>query len=91
VWRSCRQRAVDIDHDDDHHHHEHDDEHHEHDDDNDGAGNHDDDVTGGAMTFHLALIGAGFVSFILAAANAPIPRVNLVALGLACVTLAQLL
>jgi hypothetical protein len=33
----------------------------------------------------------GFLSFVLAAANAPIPRVNLVALGLAFVTLAQLL
>ena len=33
----------------------------------------------------------GFVSFVLAAANAPIPRVNLVGLGLAFVTLAALL
>ena len=43
------------------------------------------------MNAHLVLVGAGFLSFVLAAAEAPIPRVNLVALGLAFVTLAQLL
>ncbi|HKF98950.1 MAG TPA: hypothetical protein VKB20_11870 [Steroidobacteraceae bacterium] len=43
------------------------------------------------MNLHLGLLGAGFLSFVLAAAGAPIPRVNLVALGLALVTLAQLL
>jgi len=85
VWRGGRQRAVNVDHDDDHHH----DKHEHHDDEHHDGGN-DNDVTGGAMTFHLALIGGGFVSFVLAAANAPIPRVNLVALGLALVTLAQL-
>jgi len=42
------------------------------------------------MSLHLGLVGAGFLSFVLAAAQAPIPRVNLVALGLALVTLAQL-
>jgi len=87
VWRGGGQRAVDVDHDDDDNHHEH--HHHEHHDDHHDGG-HDDDVTGGSMGIHLALIGGGFVSFVLAAANAPIPRVNLVALGLAFVTLAQL-
>jgi len=43
------------------------------------------------MTLHVALEGLGFLSFVLAAAQAPLPRVNLVALGLAFVTLAQLL
>jgi len=43
------------------------------------------------MTLHTGLVGLGFLSFVLSAANAPIPRVNLVALGLALVTLAQLL
>lgn len=43
------------------------------------------------MNLHTALIGTGFLAFVLAAANAPIPRVNLVALGLALVTLGQLL
>ena|SRR5215469_1631982 len=98
MWRGVRKRADDSDHDDKHNHHEHhDDDHHdEHDHDVDHHNDHhdgghdDDNVTGGAMTFHLALIGGGFVSFVLAAANAPIPRVNLVALGLALVTLAQL-
>jgi len=33
----------------------------------------------------------GFLCFVLAAANAPIPRVNLVGLGLAFVTLARFL
>jgi len=42
------------------------------------------------MNHDLVLVGAGFLSFCLAAAQAPIPRVNLVALGLALVTLAQL-
>jgi len=41
---------------------------------------------------HGALLDlCGFLSFVLAAANAPIPRVNLVALGLAFVTLARFL
>jgi len=44
-----------------------------------------------AATPHGILILCGFLSFVLAAANAPIPRVNLVGLGLAFVTLAQLL
>jgi hypothetical protein len=42
------------------------------------------------VSIHVGLVGAGFFSFVLAAANVPAPRVNLVALGLALVTLAQL-
>lgn len=43
------------------------------------------------MSLHTGLMGIGFLAFVLAAAEAPIPRVNLVALGLALVTLGQLL
>jgi len=43
------------------------------------------------MTHNGILVLCGFLSFVLAAANAPIPRVNLIGLGLAFVTLAQLL
>jgi len=43
------------------------------------------------MHAQTVLIFVGFLSFVLAAAEAPIPRVNLVAVGLAFVTLAQLL
>lgn len=42
------------------------------------------------MDHDTILVGAGFLSFVLAAAGAPIPRVNLIGLGLALVTLAQL-
>lgn len=44
-----------------------------------------------AVTPGSILTLCGFLSFVLAAAQAPIPRVNLVGLGLAFVTLAQLL
>jgi hypothetical protein len=44
-----------------------------------------------ALTHDSVLVLGGFLAFVLAAAGAPIPRVNLVALGLALVTLAQLL
>jgi len=43
------------------------------------------------LTHDSILVLCGFLSFVLAAAGAPIPRVNLTALGLAFVTLAQLL
>jgi hypothetical protein len=42
------------------------------------------------LTLDTMLVGLGFVSFVLATAGAAVPRVNLVALGLALVTLAQL-
>jgi len=41
------------------------------------------------MSLHEGLLGVGFLAFVLSAANAPIPRVNLIALGLALVTLAE--
>lgn len=43
------------------------------------------------VTHDAVLELCGFISFVLAAAGAPIPRVNLVGLGLAFVTLATLL
>jgi len=43
------------------------------------------------VTHGAILTLCGFLCFVLAAAQAPIPRVNLVGLGLALVTLAQLL
>jgi hypothetical protein len=38
--------------------------------------------------FATALLIAAFVLFLLAAVGAPVPKVNLVAAGLACATLA---
>jgi hypothetical protein len=43
------------------------------------------------MSTHTLLVGAAFLSFVLATAGAPIPRVNLTALGLTFWSLAALL
>ena len=48
-------------------------------------------LRGGIMSFHTGLLGAGFIAFVLAAAEVHVPRVNLTGLGLALVTLGQLL
>lgn len=43
------------------------------------------------VTISLVLLIAAFILFVLAAISVPVPRVNLVAAGLACWVLAQLL
>jgi hypothetical protein len=43
------------------------------------------------MPAHTILMGVSFLSFVLATAQAPIPRVNLIGLGLAFWSLAVLL
>jgi len=43
------------------------------------------------MPAHVVLVGLAFLSFVLATAQAPIPRVNLIGLGLAFWSLAELL
>jgi hypothetical protein len=43
------------------------------------------------VTISLILLVAAFILFVLAAISVPVPRVNLVAAGLACWVLAQLL
>jgi hypothetical protein len=43
------------------------------------------------VTIALVLLVAAFILFILAAISIPVPRVNLVAAGLACWVLAMLL
>lgn len=86
MWASVGRSHLNDEHDDEHHD-EYDVEHDKHDD----KQHDDDDIGGRRMTLHTGLMGIGFLAFVLAAAEAPIPRVNLVALGLALVTLGQLL
>jgi hypothetical protein len=43
------------------------------------------------VTIALVLLVAAFILFVLAAISIPVPRVNLVAAGLACWVLAMLL
>lgn len=40
------------------------------------------------MPWHLIFLVAALILFILAAVNVPSPRVNLIAAGLACLTIA---